>query len=411
MGEERITLSQGELKRYSVIMEVIGGKLTNLEAAKLFGFCKRQVIRIKNKVREDGIKGVIHGNKGRSPANSLKKEIKDKIINLYNTRYTGFNCSHFTEFLIEKHSIRVSRETVRTLLLGAGLRIKSRKHPKHRLRRERMPQEGLLVQMDTSEHKWFGKEQPEAFLISVIDDATNEVPFALFADSDSVKNNMRVIKELINKKGVPAAFYVDRASHFKTTRHSSYRVNLKEEQNDTQIERALKELGITLIPAYSPQAKGRIERLFRTFQDRLINEMKLAKISNIKKANEFFINSFLPKHNAAFTVIPKEPQSAYRQVPDDVNLDSVFSIKDERTVMADNTISYKNRIFQILQDKIRRSYAKARVTVELRLDSSVHIKYKHYYLNAKELEQKKSNRKKQGVTLSLCKRSDIIALY
>ena len=222
--------------------------------------------------------------------------------------------------------------------------------------------------------------------MAAIDDATGEVPYALFVDSDSTTNNMQVIKTLILKKGLPAAFYVDKASHFKTTRHSSYRVKLTGIYEPTQIKRALNELGINLILANSPQAKGRIERLFKTLQDRLIKEMSTMGISCIKEANIYLHKTFLPRYNSKFTKPPKESNPAYRLIPSHINMDAVFSIREERTVMADNTISFKNRIFQILSDDRRYSYAKAKVTVEVRLDSTVHIKYKDYYLNVKELK-------------------------
>ena len=226
MKEEVITLSQKEANKYSIIKDLLEHKLKNKEAARLLNLSVRQVIRLKKKLKRDGLKGVIHGNKGKIPSIAILAPVKKTILNLYSTTYKDYNCSHFAETLKEEHDISVSMEFVRTLLLNANLRTKSRKHPKHRTRRDRMTMEGLLIQMDTSEHDWFQGRAPIAFLIAAIDDATGNVPYALFVDSDSTLNNMLVIKELILRKGLPAAFYVDRASHFKTTRHSSYRVNL-----------------------------------------------------------------------------------------------------------------------------------------------------------------------------------------
>ena len=170
-----------------------------------------------------------------------------------------------------------------------------------------------------------------------------------------------------------------------TQRHYSWRVNLKYEYGSTQIQSALNELGVRLIIAGSPQAKGRVERLFETFQDRLLKELKLYKISSIEKANDYLHNKFLKRFNKKFSIPPKDKETAWRVVPKEINLESVFSIKEQRTVMADNTISYKNRIFQILPDKYRISFAKAKVVVEKRLDESIHIKYKDQYLNFKEI--------------------------
>ena len=380
---EGITLSQKDITRYQVIRNALNRKISNNQAASLLDLSKRQIIRLKNKVRGADLSGIVHGNRGKPPKTTIGKETKETILNLYLNTYNGFNVSHFGEFLEEVHGIRVSRETIRKLLLIGGLRTKSKSPPRHRTRRARMPKSGLLVQMDSSEHKWLVENTN--WLIATIDDATGEVPYALFVDSDSTENNMRVIKRLIEKKGIPVALYTDGASHFITQRHYSYRVNLKCDYSPTQIQSALNELGVRLIIAGSPQAKGRVERLFETFQDRLLKELKLYKISSIEKANDYLHNKFLKKFNKKFSIDPKDPEAAWRVVPKEVNLESVFSIKEQRTVMADNTISYKNRIFQILPDKYRISFAKARVVVEKRLDESIHIKYKDQYLNFKEI--------------------------
>jgi transposase len=380
---EVITLRQQEVTRYRVIKGTIERKISNSEAATLLDISRRQVIRIKNRVRRVDLKGIVHGNSGRRPKLAISNETKETILSLYQNSYYGFNVTHFGEFLKEMHGIEVSRETLRKLLLISGLRTKSKSQPRHRSRRARMPRSGLLVQMDSSEHPWMGGRS--MWLIATIDDATGEVPYALFVDSDSTENNMRVIRKLVEKKGIPAALYTDGASHFITQRHYSYRVNLKYDYAPTQMQRALNELGVRLIIAGSPQAKGRIERLFRTFQDRLLKELGLYKISSLQKANHYLHNRFLPKFNKKFSISPKDPETAWRVSPKGLDLDSVFSIKEQRTVRADNTISYKNRMFQILPNKYRISFTKAQVIVEKRLDDSIHIKYKDQYLNYKEI--------------------------
>ena len=219
---EVITLRRQELTRYQVINGTIERKISNTEAAILLGISKRQVIRVKNKIRRVDFNGVVHGNRGRRPKLGISNETKEMIFSLYQNRYYGFNVTHFGEFLKEVHGIQVSRETLRKLLLISGLRTKSKSPPRHRTRRARMPRSGLLVQMDSSEHKWL--EESTIWLIATIDDATGEVPYALFVDSDSTENNMRVIKRLIEKRGMPVALYTDGASHFITQRHYSYRV-------------------------------------------------------------------------------------------------------------------------------------------------------------------------------------------
>ena len=407
---EVITLSQKEITRYQVMKDTLYRKISNNEAATLLGLSKRQIIRLKNRVRKDNLMGIVHGNRGRTPKIAIAKETKEVILNLYLNTYNGFNVSHFGEFLKEAYGINISRETLRKLLLATGLRCKTKSPPRHRSRRQRMPKSGLLIQMDSSEHQWLCERS--TWLIATIDDATGEVPYALFVDTDSTENNMRVIKKLIETKGIPVALYTDGASHFKTQRHYSYRVNLKYDYAPTQIQRALNELGVKLIIAGSPQAKGRIERLFETFQDRLINELKLHKISSIEEANKYLHNVFIPKFNKRFTKDAKDPELAWRVVPGEINLDSVFSIKEQRTVMADNTISYRNRIFQILADKHRISFAKVKVEVEKRLDGSIHIRYKDQYLNFKELSSDEPNKiKTNALPLENLLAGDIFTLH
>jgi transposase InsO family protein len=407
---EVITLRQQEVTRYRVIKGTIDRKISNSEAARLLGISRRQVIRIKNRVRRVDLKGIVHGNRGRKPKLAIRNGTKEMILSLYQSRYNGFNVLHFGDFLKEAHDIEVSRETLRKLLLNAGLRTKVKSPPRHRSRRARMPRAGLLVQMDSSEHQWL--DETSLWLIATIDDATGEVPYALIVDSDSTENNMRVLKRMVERKGIPMALYTDGASHFATQRHYSYRVNLKYDYAPTQIERALKELGVKLIIAGSPQAKGRIERLFGILQDRLLKELRLHGISTIKKANNYLHRRFLPKFNKKFSIAPKDPESAWRVLPQELNLDSIFSIKEQRTVRADNTISYKNRIFQILPDKHRISFAKAQVMVEKRLDASIHIKYKDQYLDHKEILSDKSYVKKSAsIALNNSITSDIFTLH
>lgn len=223
---------------------------------------------------------------------------------------------------------------------------------------------------------------------------------------------MRAIKRLVEVKGIPMALYTDGASHFITQRHYSYRVNLRYDYAPTQIQRALNELGVRLIIAGSPQAKGRIERLFETFQDRLLKELKLHKISSIEEANRYLHDVFIHKFNKRFYREPKDTEVAWRVIPGEINLESVFSIKEQRTVMADNTISWRSRIFQILPNKHRISFAKAKVVVEKRLNDSIHIRYQDQDLNFKEIscdEPKKI--KTKTLPLNNLLRGDIFTLY
>ncbi len=383
MAERRWVMTGKEINRYCVLRETIEGELTIKEAARILSLSERQVYRLKKKVRDRGHVAVIHGNRGRPPSTSKSPILKERIKFLYQDKYGGFNISHFTEKLLRDEGIEVSRETVRKELMCCGLITKARK-PKHRQRRERMPKEGMLLQMDTSEHDWLMGRGPNMELIAAIDDATSEVPWALFVESDNTINNMLVMKEIVKRKGIPLGFYVDGASHFFTTRHGGTHVRIKEEQEETQIERAIKELGSNLIPAGSPQAKGRIERLFGTFQDRLINEMNLREISNLEDANNFLHREFLQDYNKRFTKAPQLAENAYIPLRDK-DLDSIFCVKYPRIVRADNTISYKSRVFQILPSPTRIGYTRAKVEVQEWLDGSIHVRYKDQALSIKEI--------------------------
>lgn len=245
--------------------------------------------------------------------------------------------------LEEREEIFISRETVRGILLEKDSYEKKKKYPKHRSWREPMPKEGMMLQFDTSLHHWLQARGPKIKLIGGIDDATKDVPWALFAYQDSVEENMAVCKRIIKRKGIPLSLYVDKDSKFITTRYGGLHVNIKKEQEKTQMARAWEELEINIIFAESPQVKGRIERFWGTFQDRLISELRFEGISSLEGANEYLQTVFLPKYNKKFTRKPKVEEVAYRPIPQGMDLDQIFSIKEKRRVQGDNTISYEGR--------------------------------------------------------------------
>ena len=389
MGQERFLMSQKELQRYHVINKVLEGRQTTLEAAGSLGLSRRQVFRLKTRVKEMGAEGLMHDNRGRPPSTTKPEELMKKIRHLYEKTYRGFNITHFTEKLNEVEGIEISRETVRKDLKRHNCIGQMRHAPKHRSRRERMPMVGMMLQHDTSEHDWLEGRGSKLKLIASIDDANSEVPYALFIEADGTLSNMKVMKEGIRLKGIPMKFYVDGASYNRTHRNSGVHYNLKgNEYKETQIQRALKELGINLIIAGSPQAKGRVERLFGTFQDRLISELRLRGICTKQQANRFLHKEFLPDYNRRFTVKPAKEGSAYRKLPASVNLDSIFCIKEERTVQGDNTVTYRGRIFQIIPQNVRVGYTKAKVEVQEWTDGSIHVVYKGKELLIKELQER-----------------------
>lgn len=356
-----IALSQQHISRHRIIERLIRRELAEKDAAELLGISVRQVRRLKRKVRLGGITSLIHGNAGRPSWNKRSGVATDTIVHHYKTTYEGFNCLHFRDMLEEKEHIAIPRESLRRIFVAHNLPRKKRRPSRRFERRERKPQAGLLIQQDTSIHDWFSVGKT-CSLVASIDDATSEVVFAKFFQSDGTLPNMEAMKTVTETRGVAVAFYVDRASHFTTIRHESIHVQLTGIYDETQITRSLKDVGSTLILALSPQAKGRIERLFETLQDRLIKELTLAGIKTIEDGNQF-LSSWLPTFNRRFMVRPANRKSAYRPTPNYLRLELIFSIQEERVVRSDNTISFRGIEYLLHKTTRRISFAKTTVTV------------------------------------------------
>lgn len=371
---DTLHLSQQQITRHRVIEQLIQHAITEKEAAELLGKSVRQIRRMKQRVQTKGVAGMIHGNTGKPPWNKCAATLVDQIVALYGSKYYGFNCLHFRDMLLEHENISMTRESLRSLFLVHGFPRRKHRSPRRYERRDRKPQPGMLIQQDTSIHDWFGVGIP-CSLIASIDDATNEVVFAKFFVSDGTLPNMEAMKTIGETKGMPTAFYVDRASHFKTTRHESIHVQLSGIYDETQIARALSQAGSTCILALSPQAKGRVERLFETLQDRLVKELALEKITTIEDGNRF-LTSWVPKFNRRFVVTPTNPISTYRSIPNHINLDLIFSIQEERVVKNDNTISFEGTPYLVQPSKTRVSFAKALVTVHQCIKTGIRIFYK-----------------------------------
>lgn len=385
-----LSLTMEEAQRYKTISEVNDGYLKVKEAAEILGLSERQVYRKKTRVRKEGPGGVIHRSKGKKSSRWLTERIKGRIDHLYRTRYRGFNLTHMTEYLNEVEKIKVSRESVRQILLGKGSYNKRKRYPKHRQWREPCSREGQMVQYDTSDHDWLEGRGPKLYLIGGVDDATSKVAGAKFVLTDGVRENMEVFKGIVQKRGIPLSVYVDRDSTFKTTRYQEIEYQLKGEYPHTQFARALRELGIKMLYAYSPQAKGRVERKFGVLQDRLCSELRLHNISTLEEANRYLTQEFIPKHNRRFSRSAKEPGSAYRPLPKGIRLKDIFCLKEERAVAADNTISYKGKTFQILPNEYRMSFYKAKVEVHEYLDSSINIFYQSKKLRHKPISKERT---------------------
>lgn len=371
--ERRELITMKEVQRYKILQDVIDKRIKGVEAAKILGLSYVHISRIKTKLLKGGFESILKKSPSCPPNKKITEEMINEILNLRKKFYYDFNIMHFMDKLKEEHKIILSYERLRQILIQAG-EDKPKKKKKVYRQRRRMPKAGMLVQMDSSQHQWLENIEEKWWLIAMIDDATNEVPYAYFSPSDNVFANMHVIRRFIEIKGLFMSLYVDKASHFTTTRDGGLHYNVSEEQEETQIERALKELDITLIPANSPQAKGRIEVRFRIFQDRLIKEMGLAGIRNYDEANKYLIEKFLPWHNKRYTL---EVESAYMPLAKEKNLDLIFCIKEERKVNNDNTISINGQIVQIPPTKIKLSFAKTKVEVCLLEDKRIFVLYKN----------------------------------
>ncbi len=375
--KEEVTLNRKEQNRVIVLNQIETRRLTVDKAAMLLEVTPRHVWRLLAGYRREGVLAIAHGNRGRQPVNIIEAGLRQQVVELARDKYYGFNQQHFTEKLAAKEGISLSRSTVRRILLTRGMRSpQKRRAPKHRSRRERYPQEGLLLQTDGSPHDWLEGRGPELCLIGAIDDATNDVPYAYFQEQEDTKGYMLMLKDITLKRGIPLALYHDRHSIFEVARDqaASLEEQLAGRKPLTQIGRLLSELGINSIAANSPQAKGRVERLWKTFQDRLTSELRLAGAKTKETANQV-LKSFIPEYNQRFRVSARETGSAYRKPATGFKPDEYFCYKYPRTVGADNVVRFVNHRLQILPNPDRASYARCKVQVYAGLDGRLAVYY------------------------------------
>jgi len=368
-------LNSREQQRLMVLNQVLGGELSGEEAAVLMGVSVRQMRRLMAAYRKEGAAALAHGNRGRVPAHALATPVKARVVEAAQTTYDGCNLAHLRDLLAEREGLDLSRSSVWRVLRAAGLKSpRRRRRASHRCRRERMPQEGVLIQMDGSHHAWLGDRGPMLTLLLAIDDATGTPPYALFREQEDTNGYFALLKGIIERHGIPLGVYTDRHAVFRQTRPLSAQAGTEKEREPTQFGRALRELGVTPVFAHSPEAKGRVERANGTFQDRLVAELRLAGASTLEEANRALWD-FLPRFSARFGVPAAQPGSAYRPV-EWMDLDGVLCIKEWRRVAKDNTVQYHGQTLQLFPDMDRPSYARARVEVQERLDGRVVVSYR-----------------------------------
>jgi len=378
METEKVLMGQKQLQRWHLIKMVEGRKITLREAGEKMTVSYRHAKRIRRAIRERGIKGLVHGNRGRPSKRRIDDTLREKVLALSKGVYLGFNDTHFTEKLRECEGIELSRETVRKLRRRAGIEPKRRRRAAgHRKRRERKAQEGAMVLWDGSPHHWLGPDQPPCCLMAALDDATGKVLVARFFPFEGSSGYLWLLREVVKRYGIPLVMYHDRhGSLYRNDSNWSLEEQLAGRQEPTQVGLALEALGIESIAALSPQAKGRIERLFGTLQDRLIAELSLQGVQSLQEANRF-LKTFIPKFNRRFAILPRESEKAWRKVPPELDLDRMISFRYRSVVGNDNSVRIGGLTVDLPPGPHRRSYAKAHVEVRQLLDGSWRVYYQN----------------------------------
>lgn len=358
------------MKAQEVILKAAAGKLKWWEAAEIMGVTDRTMRRWRDRLNEHGYSGLWDYRKRQPSPKRVPMATVEKVLQLYREKYFDFNVRHFHEKLRDEHDVKLSYTWVKTALQTAGL-VKKRKKPgSHRKRRPRRPLPGMMLHIDGSKHRWFG-DAGQYELIVVLDDATSEIYYAQLVEAESTRSVMAALREVVETKGVFCSLYSDRAGHFFVTPKRGQPVDTT---RPTQVGRALHELGIRMIPAYSPQARGRMERNYRTWQGRLPQELRLRGITEVNKANEFLRSHYIAEFNSRFTEPAAQKGTAFVRLHRR-DLDWIFSVQQERVVNRDNTIVFGYRVLQLERTRWKDTLAGQTVLVHEHLDGRVSIRY------------------------------------
>ena len=358
------------MKVQEVILRAMAGKLKWWEAAEIIGVTDRTMRRWRERYEEFGYDGLFHRQRGRLSPKRIPVETMEKVLGLYQAQYFDFNVRHFHEKLSEKHGIQLSYTLVKNALEGAGLVSRQKRRSVHRRRRPRRPLPGMLLHMDGSTHAWFQDERWYD-LIVILDDATSEIYYAQLVEEEGTRTVMVGLREVIEKRGIFCALYSDRGTHFFVNPKAGEPVD---KARLTQVGRALRELGIQMIPAYSPQARGRMERSYRTWQGRLPQELRIRNLKTKEAANAFLRADYIDEFNRRFAVTAEGKGSAFVKTRRR-DLALIFSIQHQRTVNRDNTVMVDNRVFQIEKTRWRNTLAGCSVIVHEHLDESITIQF------------------------------------
>jgi transposase len=379
MEEERIELGQRERDRLKVLHEIKKGHLKQREAGERLHLSERQIRRLLRRIGEQGDRGVLHGLRGRPSNRKFPAPFEQQVIERMRQQYSDFGPTLASEKL-HQEGLRVSRETLRRWMAQAGLwRPRPKRAQRVHVWRPRRAAFGELVMMDSSPYAWLENRGPACHLVAMIDDATSRI-WGRFAEHDTTEENMRTLWGWLARWGRPLALYTDKNGMFVTSRPVQWQEQLIDQPARTQFGRALAELGIEWIAAQSPQAKGRIERLFSTAQDRLVKELRLAGVETIEAANRFLEIHFIADWERRFTVIPRHVQDAHRSLGREHRLEEILSTRASRVVSDDHTVSWQAQRWGIARDSVRAGLRGVRVEIERRLDGSHWLRFRHNYL-------------------------------
>ena len=358
------------MRLHDVLLKAMAKKITWWAAAEIIGVTDRTMRRWRERLEEGGYAGLVDRRKGKPSDKRVGLATVELVLKLYQETYFDLNVKHFHEKLSEDHNIRLSYTWVQLALQGAGLVARGRRRRKHRRRRERRPLPGMLLHIDGSKHQWFGDERWYD-LIVILDDATSEIYYAQLVEEESTRTVMAGLKAVIGNQGLFCSLYSDRGSHFFVTPKAGEKVD---KNRLTQVGRAMKEMGVQMIPAYSPQARGRSERSFGTWQGRLPQELRLAGISTVEAANAFLGTHYIAAFNSKFMVVAPSKGTAFRRTAR-ADLDWIFTVQTQRVVAKDNTVAIADRSWQLEKNRFRSSLAGCTVTIHEHLDHTVSIRY------------------------------------
>jgi len=388
MDDQIISMSKKEIKKYDIIKKIINQELNGTQASELLDITIRQVRRLKRKVEEFGAEGLVHAGRGKKGNRSMPEQEKEKVKRLLHERYSDFGPLFASEKLEEVHGIIRDKGTIRSIMIEEGLwkpKLKKKQREKHRSWRQRRSSYGEMPQYDGSYHYWFEDRGEKCCLLATIDDANNRV-WAKFDHHEGVEPTFAFWREYIDKFGKPYSIYVDRFSTYSM----NHKLALENPDTLTQFERAMETLNTEIIHAQSAEAKGRVENLFKTLQDRLIKELRLNNISTVEDANRFLEEDFLPRFNAKFMVEPRTDADLHKKLTkqEENKLDSIFSRQYERTVRNDFTFSYEKNWYQLTENQVVTICKGDKITVEERMDGTLHFSLRGKYLNYEVLPER-----------------------